>query len=167
MPYKMAVRAAVVAAAIGFAGAGSSAALAAAAPGAMTGLGAMHTTQSERATGLVQLAQRRGRRGARRGRGRARNLRRGRRAGRRGRIGRRAYRGRRYRGRRRGRGWIGPAIGAGIASIIIGGAIDASKRRYRSRWERCDDRYRSFRWSDGTFQPYGGGPRKLCPYLRG
>jgi hypothetical protein len=68
----------------------------------------------------------------------------------------------------RGRGHrIGPAIGAGIAALIIGGAIAASRRDYRDRWEECDERYRSFRWSDGTFQPYGGGPRQLCPYLHG
>ena len=99
--------------------------------------------------GLVRLAQRRGRRGF----------------GRRG-FGRRGFRGRRFRrGRRRGR-WIGPAIGAGIAAIIIGGAIEASRRNHRSRWELCDEEFRSFRWSDGTYQPYGGGPRRLCPYLR-
>ncbi len=79
------------------------------------------------------------------------------------------WRGRRWRGRgwrwRRGR-WVGPVIGAGIAAIIIGSSIEASRRHYSDRWERCDRRYRSFRWSDGTFQPYGGGPRRLCPYLR-
>ena len=26
----------------------------------------------------------------------------------------------------------------------------------------CDRAYRSFRASDCTYQPYGGGPRKLC-----
>lgn len=75
---------------------------------------------------------------------------------------------RRYRGGRRWRNgrWIGPAIGAGIAALIIGNSIAESRRRYRNRWEECDDRYNSFRWSDGTYQPYGGGPRRLCPYLR-
>jgi hypothetical protein len=62
---------------------------------------------------------------------------------------------------------VGPAVGAGIAGLIIGGAIAASQRDYRDRWEECDSQYRSFSWSDGTFQPYGGGPRELCPYLRG
>ena len=90
--------------------------------------------------GLVQLAQRRVRRGPRR---------------------------RFRRGRRRGGDWVGPVIGAGIAAIIIGGAIEASRRNYRDRWELCDEEFRSFRWSDGTYQPYGGGPRRLCPYLRG
>jgi hypothetical protein len=75
------------------------------------------------------------------------------------------WRGRPY-WRWRDRG-VGPAIGAGIAGLIIGGAIAASQRDYRDRWEQCDEQYRSFRWSDGTFQPYGGGPRELCPYLRG
>ncbi len=92
----------------------------------------------------------------------------------------RGYRGRGYRGRgygggpyyyggryRRGGSWVGPAIGVGIAAIIIGGAIAASKDRYRDRWDRCDDEFRTFRWSDGTYIPYAGSPRVLCPYLRG
>ena len=84
----------------------------------------------------------------------------------------RPYYGRRYYGRRhyggyRGGRWVGPAIGAGIAAIIIGGAIAASKDRYRDRWELCDEHYRTFRWSDGTYIPYAGSPRELCPYLRG
>lgn len=109
---------------------------------------------AKESSGIQKTQRRRGRRRGSRRRGR----------GFRGRGNRRG-RGR-YRRRGRGGSWVGPAIGAGIASLIIGGAIDASKSRYRSRWERCDDRYRSFRWSDGTFQPYGGGSRKLCPYLR-
>jgi hypothetical protein len=31
---------------------------------------------------------------------------------------------------------------------------------------RCARRYASFRASDGTYQPYDGGPRKLCALLR-
>jgi hypothetical protein len=119
--------------------------------------------QSQLVTGdrLMQLAQRRGRgarRGVRRGRGfRGRGFRRGR--GNRGRFLRR-------RGRR-GRN-IGPGIAAGIAGLIIGSAIvnGARARGDRSAWQRCDDRYNTFSWNDGTFQPYGDGPRKLCPYLR-
>lgn len=75
--------------------------------------------------------------------------------------------GRRWRGGR----WIGPAI---VGSVIVGSAL--ASRSYaddyyvgdygRDRWELCAETYRSFRWSDGTFQPYGGGPRQLCPYLR-
>jgi hypothetical protein len=30
----------------------------------------------------------------------------------------------------------------------------------------CEKRYSSFRRSDGTFQPFGGGPRLRCPLLR-
>lgn len=58
----------------------------------------------------------------------------------------------------------GPGIAAGVAAII-GGSIAASQRDHGDAWQRCDDRYNSFRWSDGTFQPYGDGPRQLCPYL--
>ena len=75
--------------------------------------------------------------------------------------------GRHYYGRRHGRHYGGGGVGiaAGIAALIIGGAIANSQDKYHGRWERCDNRYKSFRWSDGTFQPYGGGPRQLCPYL--
>lgn len=72
-----------------------------------------------------------------------------------------------YRRGWRGDNWWGPAIGAGVAGLIIGGSIAASRSGYSDRWQQCDDEYVSFRWSDGTFQPYGGGPRQLCPYLRG
>lgn len=30
----------------------------------------------------------------------------------------------------------------------------------------CERRYSSFRRSDGTYQPFGGGPRQRCPQLR-
>lgn len=58
------------------------------------------------------------------------------------------------------------SVAAGIAGALALGIIasSASVSHSRSDWERCDARYRSFRWSDGTFQPYNG-PRKLCPYL--
>ena len=81
--------------------------------------------------------------------------------------GNRHWRGHGYRGYRN---WgpryygYGPGIAAGVAAII-GGSIAASQRDYGDAWQRCDDRYNSFRWSDGTFQPYGNGPRQLCPYL--
>lgn len=79
----------------------------------------------------------------------------------------RRWHGRRWHHRRRHRGrWIGPAIGAGIAAAIIGGAISSSRHNYRDRWERCDDRYKTFSWKDGTYIPYVGSPRVLCPYLR-
>jgi hypothetical protein len=32
--------------------------------------------------------------------------------------------------------------------------------------EECERRYSSFRRSDGTYQPFGGGPRQRCPHLR-
>ncbi len=110
------------------------------------------------ADGKVQLAQYRGRnwrggwQGRRHGNWRGRGWRN------RGWAGRRGYRGRRY--------GYGPSVAGAIASAIIGGSIVASQRNYRDAWQRCDDRYNSFRWSDGTFQPYGDEPRKLCPYLR-
>lgn len=107
-------------------------------------------SQPQSTTQMLHLAQRRG------------GFRRGSRRGFRGRRGRRVYRGRRRRGGR----WVGPAIGAGIAALIIGGAIASSKERHRDRWERCDDDFRTFRWSDGTYIPYAGSPRVLCPYLR-
>jgi hypothetical protein len=30
----------------------------------------------------------------------------------------------------------------------------------------CERRYSSFRRSDGSYQPFGGGPRLRCPLLR-
>jgi len=101
--------------------------------------------------GIVHLAQHGRRHSGRRRAHRRSGYRRGHRRWRR-------HHRRRYYGSR----WIGPAI----ASIIIGGAIASSKRDYRDRWERCDDRYKTFRWSDGTYIPYVGSPRRLCPYLR-
>lgn len=149
------LRMTTVAIATGIALTTSAAALAAPKPAmrpATSGSGLTAAVVQGQAAG-VHLVQRRGR-GFRRG------------GVRRGWRGNRGWRGRR--GWRRGRGGhgIGRALGAGIAALIIGGAIAASKRDYRGRWERCDDRYKSFSWSDGTFQPYGGGPRVLCPYLR-
>jgi len=83
----------------------------------------------------------------------------------------RYYRGGRYyRDRRRDR--TGAFIGGAIAGAIIGGAIANSRNRddrlafSDAHHEWCFDRYRSYRTSDGTFQPYNG-PRRLCdsPYL--
>jgi hypothetical protein len=77
----------------------------------------------------------------------------------------RAYRAPRYRYGYRYRASPRRYYGYGPA-LMIGGTLALSQSRYADRWQRCDDRYKSFRWSDGTFQPYGGGPRQLCPYLR-
>lgn len=79
-----------------------------------------------------------------------------------------------YRGRRGGGGrWIGPAIGLGVAGAIIGSGIDSSRRGYASEYsyssgggsQQCASAFRSYDPSDGTYQPYGGGPRERCPYL--
>jgi hypothetical protein len=70
-------------------------------------------------------------------------------------------------GYRRYNDWWFPA-GAFIAGAIVGGAIANSNppRAYGGdhvQW--CYDRYRSYRASDNTYQPYGG-PRQQCisPY---
>ncbi len=64
----------------------------------------------------------------------------------------------------------GAIIGGLAAGAIIGGAIASQQPRYyrgggnaHVRW--CYDRYRSYRASDNTFQPYNG-PRRACrsPY---
>jgi hypothetical protein len=84
---------------------------------------------------------------------------------------RRSYRG--YRGHREYRqgykrhsdGWWYPAA-AFVAGAIITGAIANQNRASGSAHvDWCYDRYRSYRASDNTFQPYNG-PRKLCysPY---
>lgn len=54
------------------------------------------------------------------------------------------------------------AIIGTIGGIIVNEALRDSRR---SDFERCDDRYRTFRWSDGTYIPRPG-ERRLCPYLR-
>lgn len=78
------------------------------------------------------------------------------------------HRGYRYKrsGYRYYNGWWFPA-GAFIAGAVIGGAI-ANSNNYSGgnahvAW--CYDRYRSYRASDNTFQPYEG-PRRQCysPY---
>lgn len=71
-----------------------------------------------------------------------------------------------HRGYRRHNGyWFPPA--AFVAGAIIGGAMANSGTRTVSsahvQW--CQNRYRSYRMSDDTFQPYNG-PRQRChsPY---
>jgi hypothetical protein len=82
------------------------------------------------------------------------------------------YRG--YRGPRAGyryyNGWWFPAA-AFVTGAIIGGALAQPEPIYRPRYGRnshvdwCYARYRSYRASDNTFQPYEG-PRRQCvsPY---
>ncbi len=87
----------------------------------------------------------------------------------------RYYRGHRgYRHWRRGyreyNGWWFP-LAAFTAGAVIGSAISEPRVVYRNRGlgdahvEWCYNRYRSYRASDNTFQPYNG-PRKQCysPY---
>jgi hypothetical protein len=86
--------------------------------------------------------------------------------------GHRGYRSYRPGYRRYGGYWYPPA--AFIAGAIIGGALAAPPPRghYRSyhyspeHVEWCYGRYRSYRASDNTFQPYNG-PRRQCrsPYM--
>ncbi|MBU0582618.1 MAG: BA14K family protein [Alphaproteobacteria bacterium] len=80
--------------------------------------------------------------------------------------GHRGYRERR-RGYRQYNGFWFP-LGAFAAGAIIGGALNNNSNVYRGgnahvQW--CYDRYRSYRASDNTFQPYHG-PRQQCysPY---
>jgi hypothetical protein len=83
--------------------------------------------------------------------------------------GHRGYRERRA-GYRYHNGWWFPG-GAFVAGAIIGGAIANSNNAPRysgggsSHVQWCYDRYRSYRASDNTFQPYNGG-RQQCysPY---
>jgi hypothetical protein len=83
----------------------------------------------------------------------------------------------RHRGYREYNGFYFPPeafIGA-IFGGIISGAIANQNNNYsrgavritRDHLEWCEDRYRSYRASDNSFQPYNG-PRQQCisPYLR-
>jgi len=85
---------------------------------------------------------------------------------------RRYYNNRYYRGRyyhHHHHNNAGAIIGGLAAGAIIGGALSAATQpRYyggnsHTRW--CYSRYRSYRASDNTFQPYNG-PRQQCvgPY---
>lgn len=60
------------------------------------------------------------------------------------------------------------SFGPGDVFGIIGGILinEAFRQERRRDFERCDRRYKTFRWRDGTYQPYGDVPRRLCPYLR-
>ena len=77
--------------------------------------------------------------------------------------GRRGYRERRP-GYREYNGYWFPAA-AFIAGAIIGGATSGAGSSSSSHVAWCQERYRSYRVSDNTFQPYSG-PRQRCvsPY---
>lgn len=55
--------------------------------------------------------------------------------------------------------WFPPA--AFIAGAIIRGAIENGSQRGDAHVRYCYNRYRSYRASDDTFQPYNG-PRRRC-----
>lgn len=81
--------------------------------------------------------------------------------------GRRGYRHKRP-GYRYHNGFWFPAAAFTLGLLIApqvqqGRTIHLTRAHYR--W--CDDRYRSYRYSDNSFQPYNG-PRKQCisPYMR-
>lgn len=84
--------------------------------------------------------------------------------------GHRGYRNYRHGYRRHNDGWWYPLAAFG-AGAIIGGAISSPQPVYRvpaynnSHIQWCYNRYRSYRASDNTFQPYNG-PRQQCysPY---
>lgn len=84
--------------------------------------------------------------------------------------GHRGYRYKRH-GYRYYDGWWYPA-GAFVAGAIIGGAIANGNNNYprysgggSAHVQWCYDRYRSYRASDNTYQPYNGGRRQCySPY---
>lgn len=63
------------------------------------------------------------------------------------------------------RGSLNPA--EALTRIIGGILIDKAFREERkSDFQRCDEKYNSFRWSDGTYNPGRNSSRKLCPFLK-
>lgn len=81
--------------------------------------------------------------------------------------GHRGYRNWRHGYRRHGDYWF-PLAAFGAGALISGAIINSENNRvYRgnSHVQWCYDRYRSYRASDNTFQPYNG-PRQQCmsPY---
>jgi hypothetical protein len=77
--------------------------------------------------------------------------------------GHRGYRHHRH-GYREYNGWWFPAT-AFLGAAIIGNAIANAPRGGNAHVEWCYNRYRSYRASDNTYQPYNG-PRRQCrsPY---
>ncbi|TWG95491.1 BA14K-like protein [Mesorhizobium sp. J18] len=68
-------------------------------------------------------------------------------------------------GYRQYNGWWFPAA-AFVAGAIVGGAVSSTTPSYgNAHVQWCYNRYRSYRASDNTFQPYSG-PRRPCisPY---
>lgn len=60
--------------------------------------------------------------------------------------------------------WFPPA--AFVAGAILGGGLNNTG--YGASHESwCHDRYRSYRSSNNSFQPYGGGSRKSCDSPQG
>lgn len=78
--------------------------------------------------------------------------------------GHRGHRHKRHRDDRYLNGFWFPA-GAFIAGAILGGALNNNNGGGSAHVDWCYDRYRSYRASDNTFQPYNG-PRRQCnsPY---
>lgn len=73
---------------------------------------------------------------------------------------RRYYRDRHY--HRRHHNNAGAILGGLAAGAIIGGALAAPRTRtYTSHQAYCASKYRSYRASDNTYQPYHG-PRRQC-----
>jgi hypothetical protein len=83
--------------------------------------------------------------------------------------GHRGYRYNRHGYRRHSDGWWYPLAAFGAGAIIGGAIANEPPVRYRPRGNAhidwCYNRYRSYRASDNTFQPYNG-PRRQCrsPY---
>lgn len=71
----------------------------------------------------------------------------------------RGYRERRHGYRQHDGWWFPPA--AFIAGAVVGGALSIPGHG-TSHYRWCSDRYRSYRTSDNSFQPYGGGSRRSC-----
>ncbi len=68
-------------------------------------------------------------------------------------------------GYRRSNGFWFPAA-AFLGGVIIGGAIVSGNNQFGIRHIRwCENRYRSYRTSSNSYQPYNG-PRRICysPY---
>lgn len=60
-----------------------------------------------------------------------------------------------------------PAPSAGAAEPARKAEMDPIESEAdRQDLAACERRYSSFRRSDGTYQPFGGGPRQRCPMLR-